>query len=141
MALETGNASGEMRGDINLTPLIDVLLVLLIIFMVISPIVPHGLESALPRRAVNLNTRPETAIVVQIIRARNGSVGYKINQDDVSINELGSRLSFILSIRADKVMFVRGDDGLDFSTIAKVMDIGRGAGADHIGLLTSKDML
>ena len=68
-------------------------------------------------------------------------MGYKINQDDVSINELGSRLSFILSIRADKVMFVRGDDGLDFSTIAKVMDIGRGAGADHIGLLTSKDML
>ena len=109
--------------------------------MVISPIVPHGLDAVLPRRAVNLNTKPESAIVVQIIRAGNGSVGYKINQDDVRMNELGSRLSFILSVRADKVMFVRGDDGLDFSTIARVMDIGRGAGADYIGLLTSKDML
>jgi biopolymer transport protein ExbD len=78
---------------------------------------------------------------VQIIHARNGLIVYKINQDEVSIDELGSRLTAILSVRADKVMFVKGDDNLAFSTIARVMDIGKGAGADHIGLLTSKDTL
>jgi biopolymer transport protein ExbD len=59
----------------------------------------------------------------------------------VSIDELGDRLSSIFSVRAEKVMFVKADDNLDFATIAKVMDIAKGAGADHIGLLTSKDPL
>jgi biopolymer transport protein ExbD len=141
MAIENGHASGQPRGDINVTPLIDVLLVLLIIFMVIVPVVPRGLHAALPQRPINPNPRTETAIVVQIINVRNGLVVYKINQDDVSIDELGSRLSAIFSVRADKVMFVKGDDNLEFSTIARVMDIGKGAGAEHIGLLTSKDTL
>lgn len=141
MAFENDHASGQLRGDINVTPLIDVLLVLLIIFMVIAPVVPHGLEAALPLRSMSPNPGSEPPIVVQIISASNGLLRYKINQDDVSIDELGSHLSSILSVRADKVMFVKGGDNLDFSTIAKVVDIGKGAGADHIGLITSKDPL
>ncbi len=130
-----------MLGDINVTPMIDVLLVLLIIFMVIAPVVPRGLDAVLPQRSVNPNPQPESPIVVQILSARGGVLSYKINQDDVSLDELGSRLSSLFSARADKVMFVKGGDNLDFSTIARVMDIGRGAGADHIGLMTSKNPL
>ena len=141
MAFENGHASGRLRDDINVTPLIDVLLVLLIIFMVIVPAVPRGLNAALPQRATSPKTAPENPIVVQITSARSGLPSYKINQDDVTISELGDRLSSISSVRADKVMFVKADDNLGFSTIATVMDIGKAAGADHIGLLTSKDPL
>jgi biopolymer transport protein TolR len=140
----TGQASesvGRMLGEINVTPMIDILLVLLIIFMVIAPVTPHGLAGDLPQRSANANPRPETPIVVRITSAPGGLPSYKINQEDVSLGELGSRLSSIFSARADKAMFIKGDDHLAFSAIARVMDIGRGAGADHIGLLTSKDPL
>lgn len=139
MAIESGQGTGQLKGEINVTPMIDVLLVLLIIFMVIAPALPHGMNAALPRQSARVN--PETPIVVQIVRARDGLLSYKINQDSVRIEDLGSRLSAIFAIRAERAMCVEGDDGLDFSAVARVLDIGRGAGADHIGLLTGKDRL
>lgn len=141
MAIENAHDSGRLQGDINVTPMIDVLLVLLIIFMVIAPVVPRGLDAALPQRSTMPSPRPESPIVVTIANAGNGVLSYKINRDNVSIEELGNRLSSILAIRADKVVFVKGDDNLNFSTIARVVDIGRQAGAVRIGLLTSKDPL
>lgn len=141
MTVEKVHAPDQLLGEVNVTPMIDILLVLLIIFMVISPLLPHGLEAALPQRSAKSNPGPENPIVVRVINARNGLPRYSINQNDVSIDEMGDRLSAIFSVRAEKVMFVKADDNLDFATIAKVMDIGKGAGADHIGLLTSKDPL
>jgi len=141
MANENGPALGQLRGEINVTPMIDVLLVLLIIFMVIVPVLPHGLSAALPQRSVIPNPGPENPIVVQITSTQNGRPSCKINQDDVTIDQLPTRLTGILSARADKVIFIKADDNLSFSTIATVMDIGKSAGADHIGLLTSRDKL
>jgi biopolymer transport protein TolR len=141
----TGQSIDRMLGEINVAPMIDILLVLLIIFMVIAPVTPHGLAADLPQRSVNVNPRPEDPIVVRIMSDPSGRPSYKINQDDVSLDELGSRLSSIFSVRADKAMFIKADtkrdDRLDFSTIATVMDIGKSAGADRIGLLTSRDPL
>jgi biopolymer transport protein TolR len=139
MALEIDHRPGQLWGDINVTPMIDILLVLLIIFMVIAPVLPRGLGAALPQRSTNPNPRGENPIVVQITSAGNGLPSYKINQENVNIDQMGSRLSSILSIRGNKAIFIKADDTLAFSTIAKVMDIGKGAGADRIGLLTSRD--
>ena len=141
MTVENGQGSGRLLGDVNVTPMIDILLVLLIIFMIITPVVPRGLSAKLPQRSSNLNPAPEAPIVVEIVKDRNGLPSYRINRQEVSFEQLEGRLSSIFSIRADKVMFVKGGDDLDFSTVAAVMDMGKAAGADRIGLMTSKDPL
>ena len=76
---------------------------------------------------------------MQILSARGGRLGYKINQEDVAIDDLGNRLAAIFSARANKVMFIKGDNDLDFSAVERVVDIGKEAGADQIGLITPKD--
>jgi biopolymer transport protein TolR len=138
MSIGNGYRSTGLNVEINVTPLIDVLLVLLIVFMVIVPVTPQGLDTQVLQQPSNPNKVPDAAIVVQIFTLRAGQPGYKINQDDVTVNDLGNRLNAIFSVRANKVLFIKGDDNLDFSAVAQVVDIGKGAGATHIGLITPK---
>jgi biopolymer transport protein ExbD len=132
--------SGGSIADINVTPMIDILLVLLIIFMVIVPVTPKGLDALVPQPPKNPDQKQDNqrTIVVQVMYRLGAPPLYKINELDVSKAELLPKLSDIYANRAERIMFVKGDDKLDFRYVAEVIDIGRSASVDHIGLMTPK---
>lgn len=133
----TNAGSGSMRSAINVTPMIDVLLVLLIIFMVISPAVPRGESARLPHPASGKSGVPD-AVVLEVRLTSAGDVGFRINRQDVSRRDLAGRLAAIYASRAERTLFVQGDGGLSFSEVAQAIDIGHAAGADRVGLLTPR---
>ena len=142
MSMTTGGGGGY-SSEINVTPMIDILLVLLIIFMVIVPTVPKGLDALVPQPPKNpqQQNQPDRTIVVQVIyRPGAATPAYKINEDDVAKRDLQARLTQIYANRAERVMFVRGDDNVNFAYVAEVIDIGKAASVDHIGLMTPKIM-
>ena len=142
MGMAVGPSSGGQTANMNVTPLIDVLLVLLIIFMVITPLTPKGLEALVPQPPppnAPKNNTPDRTIVVQLIdRGAGQDPGLKINQDDVTWENLESRLTDIYKTRAEKVMFVKGDNNVPFADVATVIDIAHAAGVDKVGLITAK---
>ena len=140
MAFSTGGGGGAM-GEINVTPMIDILLVLLIIFMVIVPTVPHGLDALVPQPPKNPQQQQpqnDRTIVVQVLYRPGAAPIYKINETEVNKVDLLPKLTEIYANRAERVMFVKGEDDLDFRYVADVIDIGRAANVDHIGLMTPK---
>jgi biopolymer transport protein ExbD len=136
MGMSVGGSKGSMS-EPNIVPLIDVLLVLIIIFMVITPRTPTGLETLVPQPPPpNQKQQPDDnrTIVVQVMQ--NGKI--MINQDATTWDLLGPRLSDVFKQRADKVAFVKGDDNVEFGEVARAIDIMRGSGIDHVGLITAK---
>ncbi|MGA7916375.1 MAG: biopolymer transporter ExbD [Candidatus Acidiferrales bacterium] len=135
MGLSVGGGKGSMS-EPNIVPLIDVLLVLIIIFMVITPMTPQGMPALVPQPATNvpLAVEPSQAVIVQV--TADGKV--KINQDDVTWDGLGPRLDDIFKLRAEKAAFVKGDDSVAFMQVARAIDIMRGSGINDVGLITAK---
>ena len=122
----------------NVTPMIDILLVLLIIFMVIVPVTQKGLEAMVPQPPKTTGIDTPRAVVVQVFDRSGAAPAYKINDLDVTHAELLPKLTEIFSNRAERVMFVKGGDHVEFASIADVIDIARAANVDHIGLMTPK---
>jgi biopolymer transport protein ExbD len=138
MTMSNGK-SGGMTSEINVTPMIDVLLVLLIIFMVIVPALPKG-EAALVPKASSGGPAVPDSIVLEVLKGGRGELTYKINQQDVARRDLPGRLAQIYANRAQRVLFVKGDDSLSFTQVAEAIDMGHAAGVDQIGLITPKAM-
>jgi biopolymer transport protein ExbD len=142
MSMTTGGG-GSYSSDINMTPMIDILLVLLIIFMVIVPTVPKGLDALVPQPPKDPTKQPpptDRTIVVQVIYRPGAAPAYKINETDYAKQDLLPKLTEIYANRAERVMFVKGDDDVNFAYVAEIIDIGRAANVDHIGLMTPKIM-
>lgn len=130
---------GPLRSEINITPMIDVLLVLIVVFMVVVAMSNEkGLRAEIPQPAPKHGGSEESAnIVIQIAwKGDKQPPTLKINQEDVTWEDLHNRLFDIYKQRADHVAFVKGDDEIDFQYVADAISIARGSGVDKIGLLT-----
>ena len=135
MAMAVGGGSGGPKADINMTPMIDVLLVLIIIFMVITPLTPKGLEALVPQPAPpnqQQNDADQRTVVVSVAKDKS----MMINTEPTDENKLGPRLEEIFKTRAERLIFVKGDPDLEFQDVAKVIDIAKGVGIDKVGLMT-----
>jgi biopolymer transport protein ExbD len=135
MGMEVGGKKGGAIASMNVVPLIDILLVLLIIFMVITPLTPKGLEVLVPQPSRNVEPRTDYKVVVVQVLDNNH---LKINGDSTTWDNLGQQLNNIFKLRAEKVAFVKGDDTVVFAVIAQAIDVMRSSGVEKVGLMAAK---
>jgi biopolymer transport protein TolR len=141
MAFSTNGTSGgdSLSSEINVTPLIDVLLVMLIIFMVIMPVVPNGLNSAIlgAAKVETVDEARESPILIQVTQGAT-AVQYWIDGAGLERDEITPRLREILSRKSARQVLLKADAKLDFGMIAEVIDAGQAAGAESVGIVTRR---
>ena len=134
MGMNVGENKGASIAEMNVVPLIDILLVLLIIFMVITPLTPKGLETVLPRPNDISDPKITNPLTIVVQVGQGGRL--KINNENTDFDRLGSRMEQIFKERAEKVAFVQGDNDVVFMDVARAVDILRGSGVDKVGLIS-----
>jgi len=137
MGMDVGTKSGGAMNSPNVVPLIDILLVLIIIFMVITPLTPKGLDVLVPQPAPKDQKQPEQTLQKTIVVQLLDTGKLKINEEDATWDTLGPRLNDVFKQRAEKVAFVKGDDTVRFADVARAIDIMRSSGIDKVGLITA----
>ena len=137
MGMNGGESKGGAMAEMNVVPLIDILLVLLIIFMVITPLTPKGMDTLVPQPNPNQQQNQDLenkTVVVQVLKDNK----VKINNEDATWSGLGPRIEQIFKDRAEKIAFVKGDNDVLFADVAHAIDIMRSSGIDKVGLITAK---
>jgi biopolymer transport protein ExbD/biopolymer transport protein TolR len=137
MAMSGGGERGAVTSEINVTPMADVMLVLLIIFMVVTPMLQKGISVELANTANPLDMKEadrEDAVLVAV--TRDGL--FYLGQDRVDIDDLASKVNDLLTGRIDKTVFVRSDRRAKYGAVVQVVDSIRAAGVDKVGLLTER---
>jgi biopolymer transport protein TolR len=133
MSMDLGGAKGGVKSDINVTPLVDVMLVLLVIMMIVAPMLQQGVQVRLPR-ATNTNSKPESAEQTVLAIAANRAL--YLNARPVQESELATKINEILESKSEKIVIIRADAEVDYGTVMAAMDQLRTAGIEDIGLIT-----